>query len=46
MLSIIVVVAVIAGAGCMAWSRWRDWRTPTGPWSCAGIALETVAAGL
>jgi cytochrome c-type biogenesis protein CcmH/NrfG len=31
MISIIVVVAVIAGAGWFVWRRWTAWRTPSRP---------------
>jgi hypothetical protein len=31
MISIIFIVAMIAGAGWFVWRRWTDWRTPSGP---------------
>ncbi len=43
MLSIIVVVAVIAGAAWMAWRRRNSWRTSTGPQPSAGGSPETLA---
>ena len=43
MISIIVVVAIVAGAGLMAWRRWRDWHAAAGPRPSAGIPPETLA---
>jgi len=43
MISIIFVVAMIAGAGWFVWSRWTDWRTPTGPLPSAERSPQTRA---
>jgi len=43
MLSVVVVVAIMAGAGWIVWGRWSRWRTPTGPRPSAGIPPETLA---
>jgi hypothetical protein len=43
MISIIFVVAIVIGAGWMAWRRWSYWRTPTGPQPSAVIPPETLA---
>jgi hypothetical protein len=31
MISIILIVAIVTGAGWFVWSRWTYWRTPIGP---------------
>jgi hypothetical protein len=31
MISIMLVVTIVAGAGWFVWRRWSYWRTPTGP---------------
>ena len=33
----------MACAGWMAWRRWSDWRTPTGPLPSAGRSPQTRA---
>jgi hypothetical protein len=43
MISVVVVVAIMAGAGWIVWGRWSRWRTPTGPHPSAGIPPETLA---
>ena len=43
MISIIFVVAMIAGAGWFVWSRWTDWRTPIRPLPSAGRSPQTRA---
>jgi hypothetical protein len=43
MISIIFVVAIIAGAGWFVWRRWHDWRTPTGPLPSAERSPQTHA---
>jgi hypothetical protein len=43
MISIILVVAMVAGAGWFVWRRWRYWRTPTGPQPSAGMSPQTRA---
>jgi hypothetical protein len=43
MISLIIVVVVMVGAGWMAWSRWHYWRTPIRPLPSAEIAPETLA---
>jgi hypothetical protein len=43
MISIIVVMAIVAGAGWMVWRRWSDWRMPTASLPAAGIPPETLA---
>ena len=43
MISIIFVVAMIAGAGWFVWRRWSDCRTPTGPLPSAERSPQTRA---
>jgi hypothetical protein len=43
MISIIFVVAIIAGAGWFVWRRWKDWRTPTGLLPSAERSAQTRA---
>jgi len=43
MISIIFVVAMIAGAGWFVWSRWTDWRTPIRPQPSAERSPQTYA---
>ena len=43
MISLIVVVAMIVGAGGFVWSRWSDGRTPTGPRPSAARSPQTRA---
>jgi hypothetical protein len=43
MISIIFIVVVIAGAGWLAWNRWTDWRTPSGPQPSAERSPQTRA---
>ncbi len=43
MISIIFIVAVIAGAGWFVWRRWTDWRTPSGPQPSAEQSPQTRA---
>jgi hypothetical protein len=43
MISIIFVVAMIAGAGWLAWNRWTDWRTPISPQPSAERSPQTRA---
>jgi len=43
MISLIFVVAMIAGASWFVWSRWTDWRTPTGPLPSAERSPQTRA---
>ena len=41
MISIIIIVVVMAGAGWMAWSRWNYWRTPIRPQPSAERSPQT-----
>ena len=43
MLSIILVVAIVAGAGWFVWRRWSDWRTPIRPQPSAERSLQSRA---
>jgi hypothetical protein len=43
MISIIFVVAIIAGAGWFVWRRWHDWRTPIRPLPSAERSPQTQA---
>jgi hypothetical protein len=43
MITIIFVVAILAGAGWFVWRRWHDWRTPTGPLPSAERSPQTRA---
>jgi hypothetical protein len=43
MISIIFIVAMIAGAGWFVWRRWTDWRTPTGPLPSAESSPQSRA---
>ncbi len=39
----IIVAAIVAGIGWMAWRRWSYWRTPTGPLPSAEISPQSLA---
>ena len=43
MISMIFIVAVIAGAGFLAWRRWTDWRRPISPQSSAERSQQAGA---
>jgi hypothetical protein len=43
MISIILVVTIVAGAGWFVWRRWSYWRTPTGPLPSAEMSPQTRA---
>ena len=43
MISIILVVAIVAGAGWFVWSRWTSWRTPIRPLPSAERSPQTLA---
>jgi Tfp pilus assembly protein PilF len=43
MVSIILVVAIVVGAGWMVWRRRGRWRRPSQPSSSAAIRPETLA---
>jgi predicted negative regulator of RcsB-dependent stress response len=43
MLSTILIVIVIAGAGWFAWRRWQYWRTPITPLPSEDQSPQTLA---
>jgi len=43
MISIIFIMAIVAGAGWFVWSRWTYWRTPIGPQPSAERSLQARA---
>jgi hypothetical protein len=43
MISIILIVAIVAGAGWFVWSRWTYWRTPIKPQPSAERSPQTRA---
>jgi hypothetical protein len=43
MVSVIVVIAIVVGAGWIVWRRWGRWQTPIASGSPKGIAPETLA---
>jgi hypothetical protein len=43
MISVIVIVAIMAGAGWLVWGRWSYRRTTTGPRPSAAISPEALA---
>jgi hypothetical protein len=43
MISIILIVAIVAGAGWFVWRRWTDWRTPIRPLPSAERSPQTRA---
>jgi hypothetical protein len=43
MVSVIMVIAIVVGAGWIVWRRWGRWQTPTASGSPGGIAPETLA---
>jgi hypothetical protein len=43
MISLILVMAIVAGAGWLVWSRWTYWRTPMRPQPSAERSLQTRA---
>jgi hypothetical protein len=43
MISIILIVAMVAGAGWFVWSRWAYWRTPIRPQPSAERSPQTRA---
>jgi hypothetical protein len=43
MISIIFVMAIVAGAGWFVWRRWTSWRTPISLQSAADRSLQTRA---
>jgi hypothetical protein len=43
MLSTILIVIVIAGAGWFAWRRWNDWRRPITPQPSEDRSPQTLA---
>jgi hypothetical protein len=43
MISVVVVVAIIAGAGWMVWGRRSRWQTPAGPLPSDGGSPQALA---
>src|SRR5919106_461575 len=43
MISIIFMVAIVAGIGWLVWRRWHDWRTPIRPQLSAERSPQTRA---
>ncbi len=43
MISIILIVAIVAGAGWFVWSRWTYWRTPIEPLPSEERSPKTLA---